>query len=152
MVSTTTGMMMLWFVALSEGVWGASVGPGCGASLVVVSSGVAFPKLPPWAVVTLGEVVSVTVTGAETDTICPPSCSIGAVGRRDLVEVKVVLSWGWCVTLCFLVSLCELPATAAVEGTRLTTVVATEVLAWSLSLVCETDDGDENRGNKDARE
>lgn len=128
-VRTTTGMMMLWFVALSEGVEGASVGPGCGASLSVVSSSVAFPKLSPWAVVTLSEVVSLTVTGAETDMMCPPSCSIGAVGRRDPVEVKVVLSWGWCVILCFLVSLCELPATAAVEGTRLTTVVATEVLA-----------------------
>lgn len=129
MVSMTAGMMMLWFVSLGEGVWGASVGPGCGASLAVVSSSVAFPKLPPWAVVTLGEVVSVTVAGAETDTMCPPSCSVGAVGRRDPREVKVVLSWGWCVTLCLLVSLCELPATAAVEGIRLTTVVATEVLA-----------------------
>lgn len=45
------------------------------------------------------------------------------------MEVKVVLFWGWCVTLCLLVPLGELLATAAVEGTRLTTVVATEVLA-----------------------
>lgn len=55
---------------------------------------------------------------------------MGDVGRGgDLVEVKVVLFWGWCVAPCLLVPLGELLATAAVEGTRLTTVVATEVLA-----------------------
>lgn len=122
--------MTLWFVALGEGLRGASVGPACGASPAVVGSGVAFPKLPPWAVVALCEVVSVTVMGADTDMMRPPSCSMGAVGRGgDPMEVKVVLFWGWCVTVCLLVPLGELPATAAVEGTRLTTVVATEVLA-----------------------
>ena len=129
MVSATTGMMTLWSVALGEGLRGASVGPACGASLAVVSSGVAFPKVPPWAVAALGEVVSVTVVGAGTDMMRPPSCSMGAVGTGDPVEVKVVLFWGWCVTLCLLVPLGKLPATAAVEGTCLTTGVAIEVLA-----------------------
>lgn len=128
-VSATAGTMTLWLVALGEGLRGASVGPARGASLAVVSSGVDFPKLPSWLVAALGEAVSVTVAGADTDMMCPPSCSMGAVERGDLVEVKVVLFWGWCVTLCLLVPLGELPATAAVEGTRLTTVVATEVLA-----------------------
>lgn len=77
----------------------------------------------------LGKAVSVTVVGTDTDMMRPPSWSVGAVGRGDPVEVKAVLFWGWCVTLCLLEPLGELPATAAVEGTRLTTVVATEVLA-----------------------
>lgn len=95
-----------------------------------MGSNVAFPKLPPWAVVALGEVVSITVTGMDTDMMRPPSCSMGAVGRgEEPVGVKVVLFWGWCVTLCLLVPLGEVSATAAVEGTRLATVVATEVLA-----------------------
>lgn len=129
MVSASAGMMTLWFVALDEGLRGASVGPARGASLAVVSSSVAFPKLSPWVVATLGEAVSVTITGADTDAMCPPSCSVGAVGRGDPEEVKVVLFWVWGVTsLCLLVPLGELPAMAAVEGTCLTTVVATEVL------------------------
>lgn len=103
------------------------MGPACGATLAVVSRGVAFPKLSPWVVASLGKAVSVTVTGADTDTTRPPSSSMGSVGRGDLVGVKVVLFWGWCVTLGLLVSLGELLAVAAVEGTCLT--IATVVLA-----------------------
>lgn len=95
----------------------------------MVSCSVAFPKLSPWVVVSLGEAVSVTVTGADTDTMRPPSSSMGAVGRGDLVGVKVVLFWGWCVTLGLLVSLGEFPAVAAVESACLTTLVTTVVLA-----------------------
>lgn len=128
MVTANAGTTTLWFVALGEGLRGASVSPAPGTSPAVVSSDVAFPKLPPWTVVALSEAVSVTVMGADTDTIGPPSCSMGDVGRGgDLLEVRVVLFWGCCVTLCLLVPLGELLATAAVEGTRLTTVVATEV-------------------------
>lgn len=97
--------------------------------MAVVSCGVAFPKLSPWVVASPGKTVSVTVTGADTDTMRPPSSSMGAVGRGDLVGVKVVLFWGWCVTLGLLVSLGELPSVAAVEGTCLTTLVTTVVLA-----------------------
>lgn len=97
--------------------------------MAVVSCGVAFPKLSPWVVASPGKTVSVTVTGADTDTMRPPSSSMGAVGRGDLVGVKVVLFWGWCVTLGLLVSLGELPSVAAVEGTCLTTLVTTAVLA-----------------------
>lgn len=95
----------------------------------MVSSGVSFPKLSPWVVASLGEAVSGTVMGADTDTTRPPSNSMGAVGRGDLVGVKVVLFWGWCVTLGLLVSLGELLAVAVVDGTCLTTLVATLVLA-----------------------
>lgn len=95
----------------------------------MVSCSVAFPKLSPWVVVSLGKTVSVAVTGADTDTMRPPSSSMGAVGRGDLVGVKVVLFWGWCVTLGLLVSLGELPAVAAVESACLTTLVTTVVLA-----------------------
>lgn len=95
----------------------------------MVSSGVAFPKLSPWVVASPGEAVSVTVTGADTDTMRPPSSSMGAVERGDPVGPKVVLFWGCCVTLGLLVSLGELLAVAAVEGTCLTTLVATVVLA-----------------------
>lgn len=126
MVSAAEGMMVLWLVALGEGLRGESVGPACGVWLAVVSSGVVFPKLPPWAVVAVVEAISVAIVGAGMDTVSPPSCSMGAVGSGDSVEV--VLFWGWCVILCLLVPLGELPATAAVEGTRLATVVATEVL------------------------
>lgn len=80
-------------------------------------------------VASLGEAVCVTVTGADTDTTRPPSSSMGSVGRGDLVGVKMVLFWGWCVTWGLLVSLGELPAVAAVEGSCLTTLVATVVLA-----------------------
>lgn len=81
MVSATAGMMTLWFVALGEGRRGASVGPACGALLAVVSSDVTFPKLPPWVVVALGEAVSITIAGADTVTMFPPSSSMGTVGR-----------------------------------------------------------------------
>lgn len=120
--------------------------------LAVVSSGIAFPKLCPSVVASPGEAISVTVTGADTDTTRPPSSSMGAVGRGDLVGVKVVLFWGWYVTLGLLVSLGELLAVAAVEGTCLSTLIATVVLAGSLSLDCEMDEGDENTDNKDANE
>lgn len=126
MVSAAEGMVVLWLVALGEGLRGESVGPGCGVWLAVVSSGVAFPKLPPWAVVAFVEAVSVTIVGMDMVMVSPPSCSMGAVGSGDVMEV--VLFWGWCVILCLLVPLGELQATAAVEGTRLATVVATEVL------------------------
>lgn len=95
----------------------------------MVSSGVTFPKLSPWVVASLGEAVSVTVVGADTDTTCPPSSSMGSVERGELVGLKVVLFWGWCVTLGLLVSLGELLAVADVEGTCLTTLVVTVVLA-----------------------
>lgn len=91
MVTATAGTTLLWFVALGEGLRGASVGLACGVTLAVVSSGVVFPKLSPWVVASLGEAVSVTVTGADTDTMRPPSSSMGSVGRDDLVGVKVVL-------------------------------------------------------------
>lgn len=47
MVSATAGTVTLRFVALGEGLRGAPAGPARGASLAVVSGGVAFPKLPP---------------------------------------------------------------------------------------------------------
>lgn len=152
MVTATAGTMLLRFVVLGEGLRGASVGPACGETLGVVSSGVAFPKLCPWVVASPGEAASVTVTGADTETTRPPSSSMGAVGRDNLVGVKVVLFWGWCVTLGLLVSLGELLAVAAAEGTCLTTLEATVVLAWSLVLDCEMDEGDENTDSNDANE
>lgn len=146
-VSATAGTMTLWLVALVEVLRSASVGSVCGASLAVMSrgGGVAFPELPRWEVALLGDMVSVTGVGADMDTTRPPRCSMGSVGRgRDLVMLKEVLFWGWCVPLCLVASRDELPDTAAVEGTRLGAVVAVGMLAGPLSLDCETDDGDEN--------
>lgn len=128
-VSTTAGTTTLWFVAVGEALRDVSVGPASEVSLAVVSRGVTFPKLPSRAVAALGEAVSTAIVGADRVAVCPPSCSMGAVGKGDSVEVKMVLFGGCCVTLCLLVPLGELPATAAVEGTLLTTVVATGVLA-----------------------
>lgn len=68
-VTANAGTMTLWFVTLGEGLRGASVSPVPGASPAVVSSDVAFAKLPPWMVVALSEAVSVTVMGVDTDMI-----------------------------------------------------------------------------------
>lgn len=154
-VSATAGTMTLRLVVLVKVLRGTSVGSVCGASLAVMSrgGGVAFPELPHWEVAPLGDMVSVTGVAADMDTTRPLRCSMGSVGRgEDLVVLKEVLFWGWCVPLCLVVSRDELPATAAVEGTRLDTVVAVGVLAGPLSPDCETDDGDEKGGNKDTEE
>lgn len=95
-LSATAGTMALWLVALGEVLRGASVSTARGASLAVVSSGGAFPAVPPWEVAALGEVLSVTTVGAGVDAMRPPSCSTGVVGSgRDVVEVKVVVFGGW---------------------------------------------------------
>lgn len=152
-VNGTAGTMAPWLVALGEVLRGASVSTARGASLAVVSSGGAFPAVPPCEVAALGEVFSVTTVGAGVDAMRPPSSSMGVVGSgEDVVGVKVVVFGGWRVPPCLLVSLGELPATAAVEGTRLTAVVATGVLIRLLSSDCEMDDGDENRGSNDGNE
>lgn len=154
-VTATAGTMALWLVVVVKVLRGTSVGSVCGASLAVISRGgdVAFPELPSWEVALLGDMISVTGVAADMDTTRPPRCSMGSVGRGgDLVMLKEVLFWSWCVLLCLVASREELPATAAVEGTRLDAVVAVGVLAGPLSLDCETDDADENRGNKDTEE